>query len=204
MKRFIIGFVSAALVFVGIWWISDRQSEKTELLANSSMLQQQIRQVGKLIVTEGYYSQVFTYKNSQNLFLNLLRADKKALVVVNTKATVEYDLRQLETRIDESSRTLYIEKIPEPELEIYPEFEYYDVTQDYLNQFQGEDYNRIKSNITNQIRKKIENSELKHDARERLIAELLNIFVLTKSMGWTLVYEDQVIENRDQMNNLTR
>ncbi|MDZ7900639.1 MAG: DUF4230 domain-containing protein [Arcicella sp.] len=114
------------------WFFYQGKQEREELRAEARVIQKQVNQVGKLIVTEGYYSKVFTFKNSQNLFLNLFSSDKKALVVVNTKATVEYDLRQLEVEINEASWFL---KNSEPVLNIYPEIEYYDVTQDYFNAF---------------------------------------------------------------------
>src|SRR5690606_26459960 len=157
-----------------------------------------------LIVTEGYYSQVFTYNNSQKLFLSLVRANKKALIHAKAKATVEYDLRKLETKIDSESKTVTITKIPDPVVNIYPEFEYYDVTQDFLNQFEAKDYNKIKTNITAQFRKKIEASELRNNAQERLMSELLNIYILTKSLGWTLIYNEVIIENPEQMENLKK
>ncbi len=204
MVRFIIGFLAAALLIGGIWFLSARNASKEELEANTSLIQQQIQQVGKLIVTEGYYSQVFTYKNSQKLFLNLISADKKALVVANTKATVEYDLRKLQTELDVENKTIRIISIPDPVLQIYPEFEYYDVTQDYLNPFEGKDYNTIKSQITSQIRAKIEASDLRKDARERLMAELANLFVLTKTLGWTLTYEEEIISSPEQLNLLNK
>jgi hypothetical protein len=204
MNRFLIGFLAALILMAVVWFFADRISDKTELQANSALIHQQIQQVGKLIVTEGYYSQVFTYKNSQKLFLNLVSADKKALVIANTKATVEYDLRKLETKIDEETKTVTILNIPDPVINIYPEFEYYDVTQDFLNQFEGKDYNTIKSSVTAQIRKKIEASGLKADARERLMSELLNIYVATNTMGWTLVYQDEVIVSAEQMENLKK
>lgn len=194
----------ALLVLGGIWFFVGKKNDREELLANSSIIEQQIKQVGKLIVTEGYYSQVFTYKNSQKLFLNLVSADKKALIVANAKATVEYDLRKLETKIDETTKTVTLVKIPDPVINIYPEFEYYDVTQDFLNQFEGKDYNKIKASVTAQFRKKIEESGLKDDAQERLMSELLNIFLLTKSMGWTLVYNEVVIENTEQLERLKK
>jgi hypothetical protein len=117
---------------------------------------------------------------------------------------VEYDLRQLETKIDQESKTVTITIVPEPVINIYPDFEYYDVTQDYLNQFEAKDYNKIKTSITEQFRKKIEASDLKDNAQERLMNELLNIYVLTKSLGWSLVYNEVIIENPEQMKNLTR
>ncbi|MCR9015977.1 DUF4230 domain-containing protein [Aquiflexum gelatinilyticum] len=204
MNRFIFGFIAALLVLGSIWYFVGKRENKDEIRANSAMIQQQIQNVGKLIVTEGYFSQVFTFKNSQNLFLDIVTSDKKALVVANAKATVEYDLRQLETRIDEENKTVVITKIPEPVINIYPEIEYYDVTQDYFNKFEAKDYNKIKNSVTAQFRKKIESSGLKDNAQKRLMSELVNIYVLTKSMGWTLMYNEVIIENAEQMKNLKR
>lgn len=199
MNKFGFGFLLALILFAGFWFFSKGNQEREELRASSELIQKQVQQVGKLIVTESYYSKVFTFKNSQNLFLNLWTSDKKALVVVNAKATVEYDLRQLETEIDEANRTLILKQIPEPILNIYPEIEYYDVTQDYFNSFEAKDYNKIKNSVTSQIRTQIEKSDLMENSQERLMVELTNLFVLTKSMGWTLMYEEKIIENREQL-----
>ncbi|RZS96528.1 DUF4230 domain-containing protein [Cecembia calidifontis] len=204
MKRFIAGFIAAALIFVGIWLLLDKKENKEELRESSALIQQQIQQVGKLIVTEGYFSQVFTFKNSQNLFLNLLTSDKKALVVANAKVTVEYDLRALETELDLENKTVILKKIPEPVINIYPDIEYYDVTQDYFNKFGAADYNKIKNTVNARIREKVYQSNLMDNSRERLMAELANIFVLTKSLGWTLQYNEVIIESEDQMKNLKR
>lgn len=199
MNKFGFGFLIALILFAGFWFFYNGKQEREELRASSELIQKQVQQVGKLIVTEGYYSKVFTFKNSQNLFLNLWSSDKKALVIVNAKATVEYDLRQLETEIDEPNKTLILKKIPEPILNIYPEIEYYDVTQDYFNSFEANDYNKIKNSVTSQIRTQIEKSDLMANSRERLMVELTNLFVLTKSMGWTLMYEEKIIESREQL-----
>lgn len=199
MNKFGFGFLIASFLFAGFWFFYQGRQEREELQANSELIQKQVLQVGKLIVTEGYYSKVFTFKNSQNLFLNLWTSDKKALVVVNAKATVEYDLRQLEVEIDEENKTLILKKIPEPVLNIYPEIEYYDVTQDYFNSFDAKDYNKIKNSVATQIRTQIEKSDLMENSRERLMVELTNLYVLTNSMDWTLMYEEQVIENPEQL-----
>lgn len=204
MNRFGFGFLIALVLFAGFWFFYKGKQEREELRASSELIQKQVNQVGKLIVTEGYYSKVFTFKNSQSLFLNFWTSDKKALVVVNAKATVEYDLRQLETEIDEPNKTLILKKIPEPILNIYPEIEYYDVSQDYFNSFEAKDYNKIKNSVTSQIRTQIEKSDLMENSQERLMVELTNLFVLTKSMGWTLMYEEKVIENQEQLELLKK
>jgi hypothetical protein len=204
MNRFIFGFLAAVLIFSGIWlWVGKRES-KEEIRENTALIQQQIEQVGKLIVTEGYFSQVFTFKNSQNLFLNLFTSDKKALVVANAKVTVEYDLRQLQTEIDQENKIVILKKIPDPVINIYPDLEYYDVTQDYLNKFGAADYNKIKNTVNARIREKVNQSNMLDNSRERLMSELANIFVLTKSLGWTLQYNEMIIENEEQLKSLKR
>lgn len=202
MNRFINGFIVAALILGGLWYWMDKKEDKDQIREESSLIQEQILQVGKLIVTEGHYSQVFTFKNSQNLFLDIIKSDKKALVVVNAKATVEYDLRKLETEVDLESKTVRITKIPDPVVNIYPEIEYYDVTQDYLNQFGAKDYNKIKTTVTDKLRQKIDRSDLKKDARDRLMSELASIYQLTTTMGWTLMYEEMVVEGEEQLKGI--
>jgi len=204
MNRFVFGFMVAVLVFAGFWLWSNKQESKEEMLESSSLIQQQIEQVGKLIVTEGYFSQVFTYKNSQNLFLNLMTSDKKALVVANAKVTVEYDLRQMQTEIDQENKTVILKRIPEPVINIYPDIEYYDVTQDYFNKFGAADYNKIKSTINARIREKVDKSNLLENSQDRLMSELANIFILTKSLGWTLQYNEIIVESEEQLQNLKR
>lgn len=204
MNKFIIGFIFGAFLFIAAWFVLTKKESKEELRESSALIQQQIEQVGKLIVTEGYFSQVFTFKNSQNLFLNMLRSDKKALVVANAKVTVEYDLRQLETELDIENKTVILKRIPEPVVNIYPDIEYYDVTQDYFNKFGAADYNKIKNAVNARIREKVNQSNLMDNSRERLMAELANILVLTKSLGWTLKYEEVIIESEEQMKYLER
>lgn len=204
MKRFIFGFGLAAVLFVTLWLLVDKRESKEQIQESSALIQQQIQQVGKLIVTEGYFSQVFTFKNSQNLFLNMLKSDKKALVVANAKVTVEYDLRKLETELDIENRLVIIKRIPEPVVNIYPDIEYYDVSQDYFNKFGAADYNKIKNTVNARIREKVNQSNLLDNSQDRLMAELVNIFILTKSLGWTLQYNEIIIESEEALKSLKR
>ncbi|MEH6407979.1 MAG: DUF4230 domain-containing protein, partial [Leeuwenhoekiella sp.] len=129
-------------------------------------------------------------------------AKKKALIVVNAKVTIAYDLRKLETEIDTENKIIKLTKIPEEEVSINPDIEYYDVTQDYLNQFDAKDYNKIKNRINTSIQKKIAASDIKKNAKNRLISELSNIYILTKSLGWTLQYQGKTINQEQQFNSI--
>lgn len=199
MKKILFGVViTFALVLVYKSCTAD--ANKDAILQESSMLiEQQLKNVSKLIVTEGNFAEVYNYKDSKELFGPLITAEKKALVVVNAEVLVAYDLTQLVYDIDEDSKTLTIKNIPDAEIKINPDFEYYDVTADYLNQFDANDYNTIKRNVNASLLKKIEQSTLISNAENRLLSELSQLLVLTNSMGWTLVYGDVSIEEPQQL-----
>lgn len=197
MKKILIGVILTLAVVLIFRSCSEEKEKKSILKENSMLIQEQINNVSKLIVTEGHFAEVYNYKDSQQLFGPLITADKKALVVVNAEVTVAYDLSMIKFEIDEKTKTLRIIDIPEPEIKINPDFEYYDVTSDYLNQFNAEDYNKIKRNVNASLLKKIEASTLRSNASNRLVSELSKFLVLTNSMGWTLAYGDNEIENFD-------
>ena len=199
MKKVFIGVILTLAVVLIFRSCSEEKEKKSILKENSMLIQEQINNVSKLIVTEGHFAEVYNYKDSQQLFGPLITADKKALVVVNAEVTVGYDLSLVKFEIDEDTKTLRIISIPEPEIKINPDFEYYDVTADYLNQFNAEDYNKIKRNVNASLLKKIEASTLKSNAENRLLSELSKFLVLTNSMGWTLTYGDRNIQNFDEL-----
>ncbi|MFT3793811.1 DUF4230 domain-containing protein [Flavobacterium sp.] len=163
---------------------------------NTNLIQQQIVNVGKLIVTEGHFSQVLTYKDQDKYFMDLISFDKKALIVVNVDVTVSYDLRQMKYDIDEKNKTITILNIPKEEIKISPDIQFYDVTQSKLNQFTGEDYNKINKSVRTNLAKKMEQSSLKSNAQNRLISELSKILILTNTMGWTLQYNGKAVNDQ--------
>ena len=202
MKNIIISILLILVVIFGFMYWEQWNEEKDDLRENTALIQEQIRNVGKLVVTEGTFSQVFTYKNSKSFYLDIFSARKKALIVVNADVSVAYDLSKLDVEIDEEGKRVIIKDIPEEEIDIHPNIKYNDVTQDYLNQFEAEDYNKIKERIEKGLREKIENSTLKSNAKNRLISELQKIYILTSSMGWTLEYQDQVIPDSDSLEKI--
>lgn len=197
MKKILTGIIIVLVVILTVQFCQNKKESREMLVADSALIQKEIKNVGKLIVTEGQYSQIFNYSSSRDLMYGLFDARKRALVVVNAKATIGYDLSKIKTEINEETKTVYITKIPEPELNVYPEIEYYDVKQDYLNQFQASDHNVIRKRVEKLLRDKIEDSDLKSNAENRLIAELQKIYILTNTLGWTLVYEKTPIQSEE-------
>lgn len=194
MKKIIIGVAAVVLVFLLFRFCEFKKQDSSSLTSDTNLIQQQIVNVGKLIVTEGHFSEVLTYKDQQKYFLDVLTFEKKALIVVNADVTVAYDLRQVTYDINEKDKTITITSIPKEEIKISPDIKFYDVNQSKLNPFTGDDYNKINTQVKEKLKLKIEKSTLKTNAKNRLVSELSKILILTNSMGWKLEYNGMEVK----------
>ncbi|MFC5196344.1 MULTISPECIES: DUF4230 domain-containing protein [Bizionia] len=202
MRKILFGAVITLVVLFAFKYCGDKKENQATLKESSALIQEQIKNVGKLIVTEGHFSQVLNYTNSKELFGSYFTSNKKALVVVNADVFISYDLSKIEYKIDESSKTLTILSIPKEEIKISPDLEYYDIEADFFNPFEARDYNNIKELVKKSLLKKLEKSDMKANAQNRLISELAKFYILTNSLGWTLEYNNVEIINQDALNTL--
>ena len=202
MRKILFGVVITLIVLFTFKYCGEKQEGKIVLKENTALIQEQIKNVGKLVVTEGHFSEVFTYKNSKAVFGDWLEAEKRAVVIVNADVTIGYDLSKIEYKIDQETKTLEILSIPNEEIKINPDFEYYDIQADFLNQFEAKDYNEIKETVNTSLMKKIEASDLKSNAQNRLISELSKFLILTNTLGWTLEYNQTPVESLEILQSL--
>ena len=182
------------VLFFGYKFFTTPSNEST-IEYDTNLIQQQIKNVGKLVVTEGHFAEVLNYKDSKKTYIPGLTFDKKALVVINADVTVGFDLSKVKYDIDAKNKTVTITNIPEEEIKISPDIKYYDTESSTFNEFTGDDYNKISKLAKENLTKKIEKSTLKSNAKNRLVSELSKILILTNSMGWTLKYDGQVVSS---------
>lgn len=195
LRRILIGIAVIGGIFLLFKYCDFKKNDDEDITYNTNLIQQQILNVGKLVVTEGHFSEVITYKNQQKYLMDMLSFEKKALVVVNADVTVAYDLHKMKYDIDEVNKTITIVSIPKEEIKISPDIQFYDVEQSKLNPFTGDDYNKINKSVKANLAKKIEKSTLKTNAQNRFISELSKLLITTSQLGWTLKYEGKVIES---------
>ncbi|EGV44690.2 DUF4230 domain-containing protein [Bizionia argentinensis JUB59] len=202
MRKILLGVILTLIVLFTLKYCDDKKEEKAVLKESSALIQEQIKNVGKLVVTEGHFSQVLNYDNSKEIFGKYFSFKKKALVIVNADVFISYDLSLIEYKIDEATKTLTIISIPKEEIRISPDLEYYDIEADFLNPFKATDHNNIRDLVKKSLIKKLDKSDMKANAQNRLISELAKFFILTNSLGWTLEYNNMPIENQDGLNML--
>lgn len=199
-KRFIVFIALIATVVLLFKYCEFKKGDDSTTVDGSGLIQQQILNVGKLVVTEGHFSEVITYKNKEKYLMGIVSFDKKALIVVNADVTVAYDLHKMKYDIDDVNKTITIVSIPKEEIKISPDIKFYDVEQSKLNPFTGDDYNKINKSVKANLAKKIDKSTLKSNAQNRLISELSKLLITTSTLGWTLKYEGKVIESEKDFN----
>jgi len=200
-KALIFALICIALGSLLTFFIMRKVDKKNEVMPDTELIQQQMKNVSKLVVNEAKISQIYNYKDEKS-FMNLMSFDKKALVVVNADVQIMYDLSKLEYNVDETNKIVKITFIPKEEIKINPEIKIYDVEESRFNAFKGNDYNTIQESVKKQFHEKIMKSNIQANAKNRLVSELSKFLVVTQSLGWTLKYQDETITNTADFNEL--
>lgn len=199
MKNIVRVVVVLILMFFGAMiyhWIGTPFSKENNIQPDSVIITEQLKNVSKLVVNEAKLSQIYNYKDQKSYLMNLFTFDKKAMVLVSADVQVMYDLSKLEYQIDEVNKTVKINSIPKEEIKIFPDVKVYNIEDSTFNSFKGDDYNKISEKVKAEFLKKIENSNIQTNAQNRLISELAKFLVVTNSLGWTLKYQDKIINNQ--------
>lgn len=198
-RKWIMVVLVALVLFFGYQYFSSKGATSV-VEYDTALIQQQIKNVGKLVVTEGHFAEVITYKDSKKYLADLVSFEKKALVVINADVTVSFDLSKMKYDIDSINKVITVLEIPKEEIKIAPDFKYYNTESSTFNEFTGEDYNKINKIARANLSKKIQASSLKTNAKNRLLTELNSLFIVTKNLGWTMKYKEEVITSDKEVN----
>ena len=200
--KFLLFIILVAVAFYSVSsWLEGRENE-SRLMEQTSLLQKQIEHTSKLVVTEIQYAKVFSYKNTRQFgwnYWDVFGVPKKALIISEAKAQISYDLRQLKYELDPGNKTIFLTQLPPPEITINPDIRFYEIEDYPLNKFSAQDYNKIKKGITEKIRKEVLADPEMNNAQNRLLSELSNIYILSRSMGWKLVYQGENINSTKEL-----
>jgi hypothetical protein len=182
-----------------LYYLFFKNKETNTIEYDTALIEQQVKNVSKLVVTEGHFAEVITYKDQKKYMGDLLSFEKKAIVVINADVSIVFDLKQLEYDINKTTKTISITNLPKEEVKISPDFKYYDTEESTFNEFTGEDYNKINKIARENLKKKINQSSLKQNAKTRLLEELSNLFSFAEKLGWTVSIEGNTIKKGEEI-----
>lgn len=178
----IVGAIAAWQVFN---WVYGKKlkDNSAQIRQESTILLERIEKVFKVVVAEGYFSEIYDH-NSQKEFLWFWNTHKKALIVTKAKVSVGFDFAKIKVRRDETSRKLIIEEMPPVEvLSVDTDYKFYDLNQGWLGKFNQEDYTQMLAEAKRVMNEKALNSDLPMIATRQVN---LMVSQLAASMNWDL------------------
>ena len=172
-------FVSRSFDF---GWEKEEQKDSTVLL-------EKIKTVAKLVTVEGYFSELYNYKDYVGYDWWIFR--KKAILRVQAKVSVGYDLSNLELDVRPDENLLIVRNIPsDPEIiSIQHDIDYYDLSEGTFNYFDEKDYTQLNKDARDFIEAKAKESELMDKAREQGVQILDVIRFMAENAGYRVEFQ---------------
>ena len=185
--RPLITLLALAGLFVLGFWIARsmyQKKEKVKTEEDATVLLEKIQTVAKLVTVEGYFSELYNYKDYYAYEWWIFR--KKAILRVKAKVSAGYDLSGLAFDVQPDQNLIIIRNIPDtPQIiSIDHQLDYYDISEGTFNSFSETDYNKINKNAKTFIEEKARQSDLLPKAKEQGIEMLELIRFMAESAGW--------------------
>lgn len=185
-------FMGLILGAITMYWMFSlfRKKKSKELTEHqSTVLLERIKSVCKLISVEGDFAEIYKYENTKEHFMSLVSSKKKALIVINAKAQIGYDLQKIFMHADNEKKKIILTNFPEPEIiSIEPELEFYDIQNGLFNTFTPNDLTSLNKEAKKHILEKIPESGLMDTAKREAVEAVLLIEKLVETIGWKLDY----------------
>jgi hypothetical protein len=157
--------IGAILVYFLIVKKIGRASSTT---VSSTSIVEKIERVFKVVLAEGYFSEVYDYKHSEK-FLYFIPQTKKALIIINAKVLMGYDFKKFKYEIDATSNKLKIIEFPPCEiLSVDPNVKYYNVEENMFNKFSTDDLTQLQAEAKKKIIEKVDISDLPAIAAQQM------------------------------------
>jgi hypothetical protein len=195
----LLGIVLGAILMYWLYGLFTKKKRRELTEHQSTVILDRIKSVCKLVSVEGDFAEIYRYENIKDGFMSILSSKKKALVVINAKAQIGYDLKKLRMTADNDRKKIVLEEFPEPEiLSIEPDIQFYDVKNGLFNSFSPDDLTKLNQNAKEHIREKIPESGLIDTAKKEALQAVLLIEKIVETIGWKLDYSALEINSQEQ------
>lgn len=193
-----LAVIIAILVTLGGVTVLKSIKKKQLVNSQSTILLDKIKKVCKFITVEGDFAEIYHYEDVKERFLKLITSKKKALVVINAKAHLGYDLSKIKLESDIDKKKIILKHFPQPEiLSIETNLNYYDKTDGLFNKFEANDLTGLHNEAKQHIQDKIPESGLIQAAQKEALETILLIETIVETIGWKLDYSALEIETSE-------
>ncbi len=196
MELLFIGLLGGAILAYFIFSRFSAARNKSAIKTQSLVLMEKIKSVCKLVTVEGDFAEIYHYESVKEKFFKLLTGTKKALILIDAKAYVGFDLSKVKLESDTKNKRIILTRFPQPQLlTIETDFKYYDKKEGWLNPFTSTDLTELNQEAKQFIKDKIPNSGLMETARKEALTAISLMETLAESIGWSLDYSALELED---------
>jgi len=189
MELLFIGLLGGAILAYFIFVRFNTVRKKSAAKTQSTILMEKIKSVCKLVTVEGDFAEIYHYESVKEKFFDLLTGTKKALILIDAKAYVGFDLSKVKIESDTKNRRIVLTHFPQPQLlTIETDFKYYDKQEGWLNPFTSSDLTDLNKEAKQFIKDKIPESGLIESAKREALNAISLMETLAESIGWTVDY----------------
>lgn len=189
MELLFLGLAAGAILAYFLYNRFARNGNKPNSQTQSVILMERIRTVCKFITVEGDFAEIYHYESLKTKWVEKLLGTKKAIVLIDAKAHIGFDLTKIKMEADEKNRIIRLYAFPEPQLlSIETEFKYYDKKEGWANPFTSSDLTEINREAKKHIIDKVPESGLYQEAKQQALDTVHLMQKLVETIGWNIDY----------------
>jgi len=190
----LLGLFLGAIITYWILRYLKFQNTKSITQTQSTILLEKMRKVWKLITVEGEFAEIYHYENTKERFLNMISSKKKAVILINAKAHIGFDLSKIKMEAINERKVIKLTEFPKPEvLSLETDLKYYDKKEGLFNKFDSSDLTELNVKSKKFLMDKIPDSGLFETAQSEALEAVLMIENIVETIGWTLDYQDLLL-----------
>jgi hypothetical protein len=194
----ILVFIVAILGFKML--VSDFFKKKDNSTADSTIVIEKIQKVLKLVTVEGNFSELLKYQDFEYVDFPGFRKD--AILRVNAKVSVGYNLEHLKVSANEKDKTITIQQMPKPEiLSIDTDIKFENLSSGIFTGFSEQELTKLNSLGKEKIRQKALNAEIIKQAEEQKQDLFDLIFYMAKQKDYIIVVEGKELQPVQNLKN---
>ena len=190
----LLGLFLGAIITYWVLKYIKIQKRKDMTNSQSVIIMERIKKVWKLITVEGEFAEIYHYENTKERFMSMVSSKKKAILLINAKAYVGYDLSKIKMEAVNEKKVIKLTEFPEPQiLSLETDLKYYDKKEGLFNKFDSTDLTEVNAQAKEHVLLKIPESGLFDTAQSEALEAVLLIQNIVETIGWTLDYQDLLL-----------
>jgi hypothetical protein len=131
--------------------------------------------------------------------MSMVSSKKKAVLLINAKAYVGFDLSRIKMEAITEKKTIKLTDFPDPEvLSLETDLRYYDKKEGLFNKFDSSDLTEVNTKAKDHVLEKIPESGLLDTARSEALEAVLLVQNIVETIGWSLDYQDLLLSKSNK------